>query len=97
MEEVIVEFLRRSRLGAGHNTSLVFRAWDDVSGAAACTQKRFFRNGTLYITLSSSVVRSALYLQRDALIERINARLRDNPLFIKDNAAVGYVEKIVLK
>ena len=50
----IREYLRDAHLTTGLNTRLIFKAWDEVSGASSFTLKRFFRSGKLYITLNSS-------------------------------------------
>lgn len=97
MEEVILEFLKRSGIGTKHNVALVFKAWDEVSGAGKYTQRRFFRDGKLYVTLSSSVVRNSLYMQRGSIVSGINERLLADPLFVRDNVLAGTVKEIVLK
>ena len=91
------EFLRESHLTTGLNTRLIFKAWDDVSGAAPYTLKRFFRNGKLYITLNSSVVLSQLASRKEFLKEMINDRLSRDELFEQDDINVTWVEEIVLK
>lgn len=95
--EVLQEFLRSSRMSAGLNTQRVFAAWDDASGASKFTLKRFYRNGVLYITTSSSVVRSQLEYQKDVLVEKMNAILSADDLFIKNDPQVGYISELRLK
>ena len=56
-----------------------------------------FRSGTLYITLSSSVIRNQLYFQKEALIEKMNATLSEDNLFTKDNRTTGFVRELVLR
>ena len=90
-------YIRSMGLAPGLNTQRIFRAWDKCSGAGPFTLKRFFRSGTLYITVSSSVVRNQLFFQKDLLLEKINAALAADPLFTGDNRTVGYVKSIVLK
>ena len=60
MEEVIEEYIKSAKLASGLNTQRVFAAWDECSGAGPFTLKRYFRSGTLYITLNSSVIRNQL-------------------------------------
>lgn len=51
--------------------------WREVTGdvvAASTRQVRFVR-GTLYVHLSSSVLRSELMMQREALVRSINKKL----------------------
>lgn len=97
MDEIIKQYIDNMKISAGLNTELVFQAWDEVSGAAQFTLNKFFRDGTLYITLSSSMVRSQLMFQRDALIKSINAKLLEEPLFSSNDPRVGLVQKIILK
>ena len=97
MEELVQMFIRSMKLSAGLNTRRIFEAWDEASGASRYTLRRFFRDGKLYITLSSSMVRGQLMMQRDVLKERINEILRADELFQKDDPAVRYVDELILK
>lgn len=97
MEEVIDEFIKSMKLASGLNTRRVFAAWDECSGAAPFTLKRFFRGGTLYITVSSSVVRNQLLMQKEALVEKMNAHLAQDTLFTPDNKTAGFVKELVLR
>ena len=97
MEEVIGEYIKSAKLASGLNTQRVFAAWDECSGAGPFTLKRYFRSGTLYVTLNSSVIRNQLSFQKEALIEKMNALLADDRLFTSDNRTVGYVQELVLK
>ena len=76
---------------------LYHAAWDAVSGAAKWTISRYCRNGILYCSISSSVVRSRLFLDRKDILEKINAFLRDDGLFVKDDPRTGFLRDIVLK
>ena len=97
MDKVVEDFIKSMKITAGLNTQRVFEAWDDCSGAAEFTLKRFYRDGKLYITLKSSVVRSQLFLQKDLLVEKMNAFLAQDALFVKDYDKVGYIKQLVLK
>ena len=97
LDELIHEYLKVNRLSAALNTQRIFAAWDTASGAARCTVRRFFRDGKLYITVDSSVVRSQLSFQRDVLVEKINAILASDELFTRDDARVGFVRELILK
>lgn len=97
MDEVVQMYIRSMKISSGLNTQRVFAAWDEVSGAAKYTLKKFYRAGTLYITVSSSVVREQLYYQRDALVSMINARLREDDLFTADDPRVSFVQELKLK
>ena len=97
MEEVVEEFIKSARLAAGLNTQRVYTAWDECSGAGPFTLKKFFRSGTLYVTLSSSVIRNQLSFQKEALIEKMNAILSGDPLFTADNLTAAFVKDLVLR
>ena len=97
VESVIPTYLKAMKLTSAMNTRRIFKAWEEASGAGKWTLKQFFRSGTLYVTLSSSVLRSRLGYETDVLVEKINAILRADPLFTKSDKFVGMVEKIVLK
>jgi hypothetical protein len=97
MEEVIEEYIKSAKIASGLNTQRIFAAWDDCSGARPYTLKRYFRSGTLYITLNSSVIRNQLSFQKEALIEKMNAALSGDRLFTDDNRTVGYVKDLVLR
>lgn len=97
MDALVKAYIKTMSLAPGLNTQRIFAAWDACSGAAPFTLRRFFRSGTLYITVSSSVVRNQLYFQRDLLVEKMNAWLSGDALFTEDNRSVSYVRKLVLK
>ncbi|MBQ2103247.1 MAG: DUF721 domain-containing protein [Bacteroidales bacterium] len=97
MDELVRAYIKSMRLAPGLNTQRIFAAWDACSGAAPFTLRRFFRSGTLYITVSSSVVRNQLYFQHDLLVEKMNAWLSGDTLFTEDNRSVGYIRNLVLK
>ncbi len=97
MEELVRQYIKSMRLAAGLNTQRIFAAWDACSGAGPFTLKRYFRGGTLFITLNSSVIRSQLYFQRAELVRKMNAFLSDDELFTADNRSVGEVRELVLR
>ncbi len=97
LSELIHEYLRASRLTSGLNTQRIFAAWDACSGAGPFTLKRYFRGGTLFITLNSSVIRNQLYFQRAELVRKMNAFLSDDELFTADNRSVGEIRELVLR
>ena len=97
MEELVQMFIRSMKLSAGLNTRRIFEAWDAASGASRYTLRRYFRDGKLYITLNSSMVRNQLGFQKAELVDRINEILREDELFLKDDPQVKYVEELILK
>lgn len=97
MSQVVEMYIKSMKLSAGLNTRRIFEAWDRASGASRYTSRRFFRDGKLYVTLNSSMVRNQLSFQKDALVSMMNQILMDDELFIKDDPKVRYVEELILK
>lgn len=97
MEVIVQQYIKSMRLAAGLNTQRIFAAWDACSGAGPFTLKRYFRGGTLFITLNSSVIRSQLFFQREELVRKMNAFLSKDELFTADNRSVGEVRELVLR
>ncbi len=97
MDQIIPMYIRAMKLSAGLNTQRVFAAWDEVSGVSGYTLRKFYRDGTLHVTLSSSMVRTHLEFQKDAIIQAMNDFLKKDELFAKDCGKVGFVKEIILK
>lgn len=97
IRDVLNEMLVSSGLSAGHNIQLIFAAWDEASGAAGYTVKKFFRDGILYITLNSSAARLHLQMQKEGLVDRINSLLLADTSFIPNDPKVGLVKELKLK
>jgi len=97
MDELVKQYIRSMKLAAGLNTQRIFAAWDACSGAREFTLRRFFRDGKLYITLSSSVVRNQLHFQKEDLVEKMNRFLSNDSLFTEDNRTVGFIQELILK
>lgn len=97
ISELVQDYIREMKLSSGLNTRRIFEAWDEASGAAAYTTRRYFRDGRLYITLSSSVARSSLSYQKPLIMARINQILQRDELFTQDDPRVRFVEEIILK
>lgn len=98
LDELVKAFVKDMRLTTQLSVRRVCEAWDAASGAGPFTLSKFFRGGTLYVTLSSSMVRTQLSFQRDAIMDRMNAILTEDSLFAKPSGrSVKYVSAIVLK
>jgi len=95
--QLIKQYFKESGLSSAHNTHRVFEAWDEASGAAQYTVRKFYRDGVLYITINSSAARAHLQIQSRALIDRINEILHSDPCFIEDDSQAGYVKELRLK
>lgn len=74
----------------------IYAAWDDASGAGPYTIKRYFKDGRLYVTVNSSVLRSQLYFQKAALLEKINSLLRKDELF-SGGDGFKHVKELIIK
>ncbi len=97
LAEVLRQYLGSRGLAKGMSTHLVFSAWDNASGAGPYTVRKFFRDGKLYITLSSSVVRSQLGFQRKELVDKMNALLKADELFPGKTGEGNYIKELILK
>lgn len=93
--DAIKLLLKKERLAAPHNAYRISLAWDMASGAALYTVKRFYRDGKLYITVDSSVVRNQLSFQKAALIDKMNRILSEDELFISGDSSP--IKELVLK
>lgn len=97
MDILMKLFLRQNGLSARLNTQRVFDAWDAVSGASRYTLNRFYRDGKLFVTVSSSMLRSHLELQRRQLVEALNEHLRNDSMFDPECKLVGFVKELIIK
>lgn len=84
MDELVREFIKEMRLASGVNCRRVAEAWNAVSGAARYTLGVSFDKGTIYCTISSSVVRNQLYFQREALLKSLDEYLKNDSLFVRE-------------
>lgn len=97
MEELITQYIREMKLTSGFNRQRIFEAWDAVSGASRYTIDRFFRDGMLYCTISSSVVRNQLYFQRDVLVQKMNEYLDHDSMLVRDAKEAPVIRNLILK
>lgn len=97
MDTLVKAWIKANRLTGKVNTQRIFSAWDAVSGAAPYTIRRYYRSGTLYITLSSAVIRSRLIPRRQEFIDKINLMLSSDTLFTQGDKYVGLVDNLILK
>ena len=97
MHELVEQYIREMKLSSGFNCQRVFEAWDVVSGASAYTVGRFYRDGMLYCTISSSVVRNQLYFQRDVLVQKMNKYLDKDEMVIRDGKNNPFIRNLILR
>ena len=98
MAELVSEYIREMKLTSGLDRQRVFAAWNEVSGASRYTIGLYFRNGMLYCTLSSSMVRSQLYFQKELILKKMNDLLKKDELFSggKDDGG-EYIKELIFK
>ena len=96
-QELVAQYIREMKLASGFNRQRIFEAWDAVSGASRYTIDRFFRDGMLYCTISSSVVRNQLYFQRDVLVRQMNEYLEKDEMLVRDGKNEPVVRNLILK
>jgi hypothetical protein len=96
MDELVKQFIREMRLSTGLNRQRIEDAWNQVSGASRYTLGTDFNNGTLYCTLSSSIVRNQLYFQKEFILKEVNEFLKKDDLFIWDWESKGDCVKVLV-
>ena len=97
LDEIVPLFIKAHGLNAGMNTQRVFAAWDAVSGVKDFSLRKFYRGGKLFVTLSSSMIRTHLELQKDSILQSVNEFLLKDKLFDKTCPNVGLVKEIILR
>ena len=88
IKAIIEEFIKEERLEEGLNRARLFKAWDLVVGeiGAKATTNKYFRDGVLYCTINSSMLRTQMYYRKEDIIAHMNKML---------NGTI--VSKIILK
>lgn len=97
MDRIVHDYIKEMKLASGLNERRIFAAWDAISGAAKYTVGKSVREGVLYVSISSSVMRSQLYMRQEELVGRINDFLKDDGLFTEDDKRCSYIKSIVLR
>ncbi len=74
IREVISEILKREHLDHKMLENRVVRSWEKVIGktVARATTQIFMHNGTLYISINSSVMRNELLMLKDKIMDALN-------------------------
>lgn len=88
IKDILQEFIKEEHLEDGLQRVRIFRTWDLVVGEAGAraTTNKFFRDGILYCTINSSIVRTQLYYCKEDIALQMNKMLNDS-----------LVSKIILK
>ena len=78
--DAIRKFLRQSGLESPLNEFRLVDAWRDVVGPTISkyTLNLYIRNQTLFVHLSSSVLRQELQMQREMLVNHLNQKVGAN-------------------
>lgn len=76
--ELVRETCREEGLETPLNEYRLIQAWSQLlgSGVRAYTKDLFIKNQVLYVTLTSSVLRQELMMNRRALVQRLNAHVK---------------------
>ena len=74
--EAINDYIREMNLGGKLSEVSVISSWEEIVGKAISTRttKIYIKDHTLYVHLSSSVVRNELLMLREVLKEKLNKK-----------------------
>lgn len=74
---ILQEFIREEQLEEGLNRVRLFNVWNLVVGEAGAraTTNKYFRDGVLYCTLNSSIIRTQLYYRKEDIVVMMNRML----------------------
>ena len=97
MDEIVRRFIDEMKLASGLNRQRIFDAWDQASGAARYTSGKYLKNNVLYCSITSSVVRNRLFLQKTRILELMNDFLMKDELFVREEGKRVFVKDIVLR
>ncbi len=80
ISDILKEIITINKLGAGMDEIDVKAAWKNLMGTGVnhYTTNIILKNNTLYVALSSSVLREELSFGKDKIIKLINDELRRN-------------------
>ncbi len=96
MDKLVDQFIREMKLASGLKRQRAEEAWNAVSGAGRYTLDVTLNKGIMTCTLSSSVVRNQLYMQRDILVTGLNEALSKDGLFA-DEERKDIVKTLILR
>lgn len=88
LSDLLQIFVKENGLEDGLTRVRIFKAWDIIVGerVAKATVNKFYKDGILFCTVNSSMIRSQLQFQTDSIQFNINKMLNNN-----------LVNKIVIK
>lgn len=77
MQDILKEFIQVNKLDSGMNKVDVEQAWKNLMGNGVnnYTDEVLLKNNTLYVKLSSAVLRNELSYGKDKIIKMINEEM----------------------
>jgi predicted nucleic acid-binding Zn ribbon protein len=74
LQEILSKIVNGSNLTKGIRETRAVQAWSQVTGTAIqrVTTSVYLRNGVLYVSLNSSIIRSELLMHKDRIMEALN-------------------------
>lgn len=75
--EIISQFIAQNELGQKLDETQIMQLWPRVAGEiiGSYTQSLYVHNRTLYVQLSSAVLRNELMMLRSELLQKLNAEI----------------------
>lgn len=75
--EIISQFIAQNKLGQKLDETQIMQLWPRVAGEiiGSYTQSLYVHNRTLYVQLSSAVLRNELMMLRSELLQKLNAEI----------------------
>ena len=85
---ILKEFIKEEQLEDGLNRVRLFNVWNLIVGevGARATTNKFFKDGILYCTVNSSIIRTQLYYRKEDIVAQMNKMLNGD-----------IVKKLILK
>ena len=86
--EILKEFINVMKISRKMNEMRVINGWENLVGKqiSKYTSQVSIKNRTLFVSLTSSVIRNELFLHREQLLKNIN-----------ESAGMQLIEQIVLR
>ena len=77
IKAIIEEFIKEERLEEGLGRARLFKAWDLVVGEVGtkATTNKYFKDGVLYCTINSSIIRTQMYYRKEDIMAHMNKML----------------------
>ena len=74
---ILKEFIKEEQLEDGLNRVRLFNVWNLIVGevGARATTNKFFKDGILYCTVNSSIIRTQLYYRKEDIVAQMNKML----------------------